>query len=194
MQSPMMTPMTPAFGPANAGAMMTRTQNFGGGELPQGFQNYPPLSTVIPHSYTDAPTSHLSNPYGTMTRPALEINSLRAERPSTYSTLPETITIPADYVRVISSQVRPMQTQENFVPIYSKQDQKHSNQMSARVRYQGPTFKSPLPTSQMSAPSRIPSTTVLHVGASAPLPLTAASAASQNERIKQLKFHSVCSL
>ena len=165
------------------GQYLTESIPAGGSFVPNA-----PLGPNGIFSYTDNPEQYLQNPYGTMVRPVLNVNYLQAElNPNVPHPIPQTISIPADNLRIISSQVRPMQQPETYVPVVP--DQKYSTQMSARIKYLGAPIRNdimkPLP------PSQIPDTTIISAGPSAPMPLVVASAAMK-ESPKEIHFLQVC--
>lgn len=154
----------------NAGAGFAYNQSAAGGPV---------------FSFTDAPDQYMQNPYGTIVRPVLDVNRIRAEMAPTeqQSLLPQSISIPTQHLHIISSQVRPMYQQEMFVPI--QPDQKYSTQMSARIKYLGAPVRNdiikPLPSVQL------PNTTIISAGPSGPMPLVAASAAMR-ENPREMNF------
>jgi hypothetical protein len=155
---------------SNAGAGFAYNQSAAGGPV---------------FSFTDTPDQYMQNPYGTMVRPILDVNRIRAEMAPTQNQilLPQSISIPTRNLQIISSQVRPMHQQETFVPI--QPDQKYSTQMSARIKYLGAPVRNdimqPLPSVQL------PHTTIISAGPSEPMPLVAASAAMR-ENPKEMNF------
>ena len=83
------------------GQYLTESIPAGGSFVPNA-----PLGPNGIFSYTDNPEQYLQNPYGTMVRPVLNVNYLQAElNPNVPHPIPQTISIPADNLRIISSQV-----------------------------------------------------------------------------------------
>ena len=147
-----------------------------------------PASSNEIFSFTGHQEEYLQNPYGTMVRPVLNVNALQAElNPKLPYGMPQTISIPAENLRVISSQVRPMQQPETYVPI--PLNQKYTTQISARIKYLGAPLRNdmmkPLP------PVQLADTTIISAGPSQPMPIVAASAAMR-ESPKEIRFLTVC--